>query len=71
MTLQKIGLENSLILGHVQLKRKIGILNEYNTKYTGLRTIKLKTYYEFGCRHLPIAPLIEYGLRKIKNIPIM
>ena len=42
MTLQKIGLENSLILGHVQLKRKIGILNEYNTKYTELLTIKLK-----------------------------
>ena len=55
MTLQKIGLENSLILGHVQLTRKIGILNEYSTKYTGLRTIKLKTDYEFGNTHLPVA----------------
>ena len=55
MTLQKIGLENSLILGHVQLKRKIGILNECNTKYTGLRTIKLKTYNALGSRSLQIA----------------
>ena len=43
MTLQKIGLENSLILGHAQLKRKIGIPNEYNTKFMALRNIKLTT----------------------------
>lgn len=56
MTLQKIGLEKPLILGHVHLKRKIGIPNEYNTSFTGLRTIKIKTGFDIRNKHLPIAP---------------
>ena len=51
MTLQKIGLQKPLILGHVHLKRKIGILNEYSTKFTELHTIKLKTGFEIGNKH--------------------